>query len=907
MTANPDSLSSLSFETIPRVTNPDSPDEQPDVDNEIKGVETLSKTYPITKLRFEGVSNRVEEKRRAKRCTVGNGILSYPPSPLPDGERPRPPIYARGLFALQYPQCPEGTSDEDRAKLEKIPASLCLPDFWALNLNTGSDAYVSDAYVDKSTLLSIFDMEHNIMSFFGTMIDGMGNETGIEITQFLSLDTSHVAVMKVKLTPRFKGGRMTIMAGIDGMPVEPGTGHYKDTVLRPVANDRLVLYEAKTTENQPVALAQRAELFNEGLAATVAGPTTVIDEKDRRIWQSFTVDNEVPGEVHELVVITSVHTGADQGILGGAQYSPVDAAIKEAAGASQYRELLDSQTRSWDKLLGESSLNIVGDDELARALNFNNIHTLAKVGTAGYPYAGLGAKSSQDSSEFFEPGIDIEGVTIKYLNEYHGYGGHDFWDTLIFVLPALTPEQQKPLLSYRYNQLDEARKKAKNAGYEGAWYPWESTLPGHGEACPSWTYNSSGALVKIVMAEQSVHISADVAYATMRYYRATGDKEFLRYKGAEIVIEATRFLISRATKNEDGKYIYEHVTGPDEYHEDVTNNAYTVLMAAHTMQLAKELFEEDGEFRDELKRRLDITDDELDYWNHVRQNLYIPFDPDTLVFKAFDGWEDLEHIDLQRDYPGVTIMDAALQRDRIPENVRNNPQVLAALSREEINPVCKTDVIKQHDTVLALVLLGEQVLDFLPEDIVNQLLVSYGGDRGKLMEEIYKANRKEYAEVSDGSSLSPSTGVLAALAAGEDPDEHYDDFRNLAQMDLVHDTHGTDEGLHLANMAAAVCVATEGFMGIKVANGRLNVNPRMPSVWQSAERVVSYKGEKVKIYINNEGYVSIKLLEPSDGANIPVAIKGHKYTLTPEARAVTFRENLGSMGNVALEEAMMVA
>jgi trehalose/maltose hydrolase-like predicted phosphorylase len=76
-----------------------------------------------------------------------------------------------------------------------------------------------------------------------------------------------------------------------------------------------------------------------------------------------------------------------------------------------------------------------------------------------------------------------------------------------------------------------------------------------------------------------IHISADLAYAVWQYWHATGDDTFFLDAGAEILLETARFWASRAVAEADGMRHIRHVIGPDEYHEDVDDNAFTNVMA----------------------------------------------------------------------------------------------------------------------------------------------------------------------------------------------------------------------------------------------------------------------------------------------------------------------------------------
>lgn len=74
-------------------------------------------------------------------------------------------------------------------------------------------------------------------------------------------------------------------------------------------------------------------------------------------------------------------------------------------------------------------------------------------------------------------------------------------------------------------------------------------------------------------------MSADIAYAVWQYWNATADDDFFLSAGAEIVLETARFWASRATLETDGNRHIRHVIGPDEYHEDVDDSAFTNVMA----------------------------------------------------------------------------------------------------------------------------------------------------------------------------------------------------------------------------------------------------------------------------------------------------------------------------------------
>ena len=65
-----------------------------------------------------------------------------------------------------------------------------------------------------------------------------------------------------------------------------------------------------------------------------------------------------------------------------------------------------------------------------------------------------------------------------YLKDYQG---HSFWDTETWMYPPvlmLWPHIAKDLLLYRMNNINSARDRARETGYDGARYPWESGFTG---------------------------------------------------------------------------------------------------------------------------------------------------------------------------------------------------------------------------------------------------------------------------------------------------------------------------------------------------------------------------------------------------------------------------------------------
>ena len=159
-----------------------------------------------------------------------------------------------------------------------------------------------------------------------------------------------------------------------------------------------------------------------------------------------------------------------------------------------------------------------------------------------------------------------------------GYNGHAFWDTELWMYPAILvmhPEIAKSIIEYRFERLDAAKRNAFGKGYKGAMYPWESAASGV-EETPVWAL--SGPFEH--------HITACVAIAAWNYYCVTQDKVWLREKGWPILSATADFWASRVERNGPGKYDIKNVVAADEWAENVDNNAFTNAAAKANLKYA---------------------------------------------------------------------------------------------------------------------------------------------------------------------------------------------------------------------------------------------------------------------------------------------------------------------------------
>ncbi|HET9431204.1 MAG TPA: glycoside hydrolase family 65 protein [Chitinophagaceae bacterium] len=161
-----------------------------------------------------------------------------------------------------------------------------------------------------------------------------------------------------------------------------------------------------------------------------------------------------------------------------------------------------------------------------------------------------------------------------------GYNGHVFWDTELWMYPALLvlhPELAKSMVEYRYQRLDAAKRNAFSKGYKGAMFPWESAESGV-EETPVWAL--SGPFEH--------HITGCVGIAAWNYYCVTQDKQWLSEKGWPLLSATADFWASRVERNGPGHYDINNVVAADEWAENVDNNAFTNAAARANLQAATE-------------------------------------------------------------------------------------------------------------------------------------------------------------------------------------------------------------------------------------------------------------------------------------------------------------------------------
>jgi trehalose/maltose hydrolase-like predicted phosphorylase len=689
-----------------------------------------------------------------------------------------------------------GTLDEDTR--ERMTATIVsglydrAGDGWREPVNMPNALHVQTAYQGKlldartgeieshSQTLDLFRAAHERCTVFTTED---GNSITVASLRFASLASLHLICLRYTVEAA-RDCTLSIRAGIDGEVWDVNGPHLE--AFKGSDEDGIASLACRTVEaGLPVGVSQ---------CVSASWGSRQFIREDRRaaldIEASFAA-----GKPQAFEVYAALFTGHDcqDPIASGRD-------LCRAAARTGFDGLFTAHCALWAARWKSCDVKIEGDAEAEFALRFNMYHLLAvapaHAETASIPARGLSGQM---------------------------YKGAVFWDTEIFMLPFFThafPLIARNLLMYRRCTLEGARRKARAYGFRGAFYAWESQDTGD-DACTLFNVTDvfTGRPIRTYFRDKQIHISADVVYAVWQYFSSTGDDSLLLDGGAEVVFECCRFLLSWLYfSREKDRFEILDVTGPDEYHERVHNNAYTNWMTAAAFDvclkvsdLLRERFPvKYGALMDALAFRED-----LERIREARGLMYLPApDPHSSVIPQFDGYFSLEDVSVEE----------VLRRKLHPHEYLGGANGLAS----------STQVIKQADLILGLSLCPD------------------GHSH-----EVKTANWEYYEPRTEhGSSLSASAYALAAAEIGR-TGEAYRYFMKAATADLNGGTKnhvGTlyIGGTHPAASGGAWMAVVFGLCGIRVAGRTISIDPRMPDHWTTVSVPLVVSGRELVVTVSRE-------------------------------------------------------
>jgi trehalose/maltose hydrolase-like predicted phosphorylase len=387
----------------------------------------------------------------------------------------------------------------------------------------------------------------------------------------------HSALVRLAITPRFDG-TIAVTDVIDGQAAEHAAGRGRGQSGR-----------TQFVDLQTLGLNVRATV-----ASVLTGPGSdaaraVRLSSDRRTQAQRVSTTVATGKTYTFTkhVGVAVSTDAGQGLQASPHDRAVGAARDEAArGYARARAASDA---AWADVW-RGDIQVSGDARLRRQVRAALFALFASV-RDDTPWAPSPGGLSSD-----------------------GYNGHVFWDSETWMYPSLlatAPALAREMLQYRVDRLAAARRYARQTGFRGARFPWESALTGS-EETPSCCNTG----------KYEIHVTADISLAMWQYWLATGDRAWLANQAWPTLSAIADFWVSRSHPNADGTRSIDNVIPPDEYHEQVADSVYTNVAARDALRMATDAAAITGHPADPQ-------------WNAVAGQLRVLFDAQHNVHPEF--------------------------------------------------------------------------------------------------------------------------------------------------------------------------------------------------------------------------------------------------------------------------------
>ena len=613
-----------------------------------------------------------------------------------------------------------------------------------------------------------------------------GDGVQLSVEKFASLDNHHLLVMQYRFMA-LQDGQFKLRTGIDGRVWSINGEHFK--TYQSSHKDDLLRMELATVELSTNVI------VTEGI--TIKGPSpqnSTIVEENKCILRELDFHLEKNQEVILEKVVSITHSNELDD-----PYKVAETEVTEALD-NGYETLKSAHQLRWDDFWQVSDIQVKNNTEAQVIARFNIYQ--AYIATPTHDNLPIGAR----------------GLSCQV------YQGAAFWDQETFNLPMFVythPEIAKKLVSYRHDTLDGARRKAKNLGYYGAFYAWTSGKTGD-ELFPDYFFTDvlTGRPIRNHFNCWQIHISPDVVYGIWLYFEATQDWDFMLRSGAEVIFEVAQFLVSRVHfKKDKNRYEFIRLLGPDEYHENVDNNAYTNYLSKFSLEKASWIYGQlklnEPEALSDLMDKTGISPQSIEDWNEIAELLYLPQpDPKSNVIEQFDGYFQLE--DVSPEEVRKRLID--------PEEYWGWPNGVAV----------PTQVLKQADVIQLLA-----IMDGFSQDVL-------------------KANYEYYEPRTEhGSSLSPSVHSLVASNTNH-PEEAYRYFMEASTIDLYNASKKVMSGgsflggIHTAAAGGVWLIIIQGFGGFRLKPNGASFKPALPESWDGLSFKLIVRECLIEVEIDSE-------------------------------------------------------
>ncbi len=630
--------------------------------------------------------------------------------------------------------------------------------------------------------------------------DNKGREFLLKSERFASMDNPHLAALSWELTPLNFTGKITIESVLDGAILNDGVERYRQLNqqhLKPVSEygkAEISALVVKTTQSEiEIAEVSKIKVFEQD---ELKNPPISVKTEPGRVHSEIvlnTKENRTIRIEKSVAIFTSKHDDSN---------NPLQDARALIEKSLSFSEEFKKSRKRWKEIWDEIDIQLEGDRLAQKLLRMHLYHLMVSMS----PH-----NANIDAS-----------ITARGL---HGeaYRGHIFWDEL-FILPLYDihfPETAKAALMYRYRRLDKAREYAKEHGYKGAMFPWQSGSDGREETQIVHLNPVTGKWGDDYSSLQR-HVSLAIAYNVYQYFHISTDLEFLEKYGLEMFLEICRFWASKACFNKSaGRYSIENVMGPDEFHEKypgtdeggLRDNTYTNIMTVWAFAKADELLNQiDDPAKKEIFTKIGFSNKELDKWNDIASKMNIVIKDDILA--QYDGYFELKELDWEhyrKKYGNIYRMDRILKAE--------------GKSADEYK------VAKQADTL--------QIFYNLDKQDVGEILNKLGYH---LSNDYLTKNLKYYlARTSHGSTLSRVVHAQLANMVGDKKLswELYLDALTSDYNDIQGGTTG--EGIHAGVMAGTVLIALQSYAGLNLKGDIVKITPNLPQHWREISFGFNFK------------------------------------------------------------------
>lgn len=666
------------------------------------------------------------------------------------------------------------------------------PDWAKLHIYSLRDPISPNRGDEVSDYLRVLDVKHGVVAKRYIHRSPHGACTQVEMMKLLSREHPRCGAIRLLVTPLNYTGILEFENRIDGTVT-----NFADYPRFRVKH--MKIREVYSLDGDGIGVLSETRDFLQAVATVAAVRLWQADGRPCETQKQNRSFGETACEFFDAKVTEGQTTIVDKFAAVAAARDGFDVRKEALAELRRFTEegverALAANREIYAALWRRADLRIEGDPLLQKAIRFDLFHLMS-------------TPNPQDSRT---------NIGAKLL---HGeeYGGHAFWDTELFILPFFSlvfPEQAKRLAEYRRLLLPGAKRNAARRGEKGARYPWESADTGD-EECPLQTVAYDGSWEPCTVAEQELHITADVIYGGWQYWRFSGDQDYYERCLLEMMAETSRWWLSRAEWDAAAqRFDFSGVTGPDEWHEGVRCSFFTNRMAKWNLETASQALRR---YRDEkpteyarLAARLALREDEFAAWTDAAAKILLPAPNADGIYEEFAGYFALHDAEIDRwNERGMPLR---------PEALRSYP------TRE-------TTMIKQADVLMLMYLFDEE-----------------------FSREIQKKNVLYYEKRTlHGSSLSPSIHCMMGLRVGE-TENAYEHLKRSLLIDL-EDKHGnTREGLHAAAAGGSWQCLVFGFAGLRIREtGKLAFEPSLPKHWKRLCFQIMYQGCELSVEVSREG------------------------------------------------------